>query len=138
MSWDVHIFKVSQPYPSAEAIPAGEKLLALGTMAHVHAAVVEHFPGTDWSDASWGLFRSTFGSIEFNLGRDDPAQSMMLHVRASSEVVVPIVALCRDQKWSAFDCSTGELLEHADDPTAGIEGWLGYRERVIAGYDSGT
>jgi len=56
---------------------------------------------------------------------------MMLHVRASNELAQPIVALCREEGWTALDCSTGEFLETAEDPTAGLNGWRAYRDRVI-------
>lgn len=131
MSWDVSIMKFSQPYTSIQDIPDDETPLPIGSQAQVHAAVTKHFPGTDWSDAAWGIFDSPFGSVEFNLGKDDPAESMMLHVRASNEIIAPIVAMCVEAGWNALDCSTGELLETADDPTAGLEGWRAYRDRVI-------
>lgn len=131
MSWDVSILKFSQPYAAVEEIPDDETPLPLGSQQHVHSAVTKHFPGTNWSDAAWGIFDSPFGSIEFNLGKDDPASSMMLHVRASNEIVAPIIRLCLEEGWNALDCSTGELLEAADDPTAGLEGWRAYRDRVI-------
>ncbi|MEW4489727.1 hypothetical protein AB1L42_16720 [Thalassoglobus sp. JC818] len=131
MSWDVSILKFSQPCAAVEDIPDDEAPLPLGTHQHVHGAVTKHFPGTDWSDPAWGIFDSRFGSVEFNLGKDDPATSLMLHVRASNEIVTPIVALCLEEGWNALDCSTGELLESAEEPTAGLEGWRTYRDRVI-------
>ncbi|WP_166832125.1 hypothetical protein [Thalassoroseus pseudoceratinae] len=131
MSWDVSVMKFSQPYASVEDIPDDETTSPIGTLSHVHAAVTRHFPGTDWNNAAWGIFDSPLGSIEFNLGKDDPATSMMLHVRASNEIVQPIVALCREEGWTALDCSTGEFLESTEDPTAGIDGWREYRDRAI-------
>lgn len=131
MSWDVSIMKFSKLYAAVEDIPNDETPLSLGKQEHVHAAVTRHFPGTDWSDAEWGIFDSPFGSIEFNLGKDDPITGMMLHVRASNEIIGAIVALCLEEEWNALDCSTGELLESAEDPTAGLEGWRAYRDRVI-------
>jgi len=124
--------KFSQPYTSVDEIPDDEKPCNLEAIPHVHHAVLEYFPGTDWNDPAWGIFDTPFGSIEFNLGSDDPANSMMLHVRTSNEIVAPIIALCQSQEWNALDCSTGELLEHADEPTDGIEGWRAFRDRVIS------
>jgi hypothetical protein len=135
MSWDVSIMKFSKNYDSVEAITDNESPLPLGSLADVHSAVSDIFLGTDWTDPVWGLFDSDFGSIEFNLGDDDPATSMMLHVRASNDIVHPIIELCRQQSWTAIDCSTGEFLEK--DPTAGIEGWRAFRDKVI-GQESGA
>ena len=131
MSWDVSIMKFSKPYASVEDIPDDETPLPIGTLAHIHSAVTKHFPGTDWTDVAWGIFDSPLGSIEFNLGKKDPASSMMLHVRASNEIVQPIVELCNEERWTALDCSTGEFLESAEYPTAGLDGWRAYRDRVV-------
>jgi hypothetical protein len=131
MSWDVSIMKFSKPYTSVEAIPDDESPLPLGTVTEVHDSVTQFFPGTDWTDSAWGIFHSPFGSIEFNLGKRDPATGMMLHVRASSEIVVPIIAMCRGNGWHALDCGTGELLEQSEHPTVGLEAWTAYRNRVV-------
>lgn len=132
MSWDVTIMKFGQSYGSVEEIPDDATPLPLGSTADVHAFVTKFFPGTDWSDAAWGIFDSPFGSIEFNLGKDDPAESMMLHVRASNEIVAPIVAMCREYGWNALDCSTGELLEKSENPAEGIEVWRAFRDKVLS------
>lgn len=131
MSWDVTIMKFGRTYGSVEDIPDDATPLPLGSTSGVHASVTRFFPGTDWSDATWGIFDSLYGSIEFNLGKDDPAISLMLHVRASNEVVAAIVAMCREYGWNALDCSTGESLENSTNPTAGIEGWRSYRDKVL-------
>ncbi len=131
MSWDVSIIKFSKTYTSLEEIPDDEKPIALGSQKSVHEAVSEYFPSTDWSDPSWGIFDSEFGSIEFNLGDDDPSSDMMLHARASNAVVPLILALCKGQDWLAVDCSTGEFLEFTEDPNAGIEGWRAYRDQMF-------
>jgi len=131
MSWDVMIMKFDQSYGSVGEIPDDATPLPLGSKTDVHGSVTKFFPGTDWSDASWGIFESTFGSIEFNLGEDDPADSMMLHVRASNEVVPPIIAMCRENGWNALDSSTGEMLESSENPTEGIEGWRAFRDQVL-------
>jgi hypothetical protein len=55
----------------------------------------------------------------------------MLHVRASNEVVQPIVDLRREEGWTALDCSTGEFLETEDAPTVELNDWHAYRDRII-------
>ena len=131
MSWDIIILKFTQSYSTADAVPDDAPTLPLGTQAEVHQAISNIFPGTDWSDPEWGVFDSEIGSIEFNLSSDDPIEDLMLHVRASNGIVPPIVALCRQQHWLAIDCSTGDFLEQADDPTAGLENWQAFRDSVI-------
>ncbi len=136
MSWDVSIINFSRPYESVEQIPHDEEPLPLGTRKAVHEAVLQFFPSTSWNDPAWGVFDSPCGSIEFNLGSDDPAQSMMLHVRASNKIVPLIVAFCKEFGWSAIDSGTGEFLERSENPEAGLETWRAYRDQVFKKYTS--
>lgn len=131
MSWDVSIMRFSRSYDAVEDIAEDERCLVLGAREEVHRAVLASFPGTDWSDPAWGRWESEFGSIEFNLGGDDPAESMMLHVRAGEQVVAGIVSLCKQNQWQAIDCSMGDFLEKRDDPTLGLNAWREYRDRAI-------
>lgn len=136
MSWDISIIKFSQSYESIDQIPDKAQTLPLGAKSAVHEAVSQFFPSTDWSDSAWGVFDSPYGSIEFNLGSDDPAQSMMLHVRASNEIISPIVALCKEQGWSAVDSGSGDFLDKVDNPEAGLETWRAYRDHVLKQHTS--
>lgn len=131
MSWDVSIHKFSRVYQSIEEIPMDETPLALGSRALVHEQVLIIFPGTDWSDPSWGIWGSPDGSVEFNLGKDEPATGLMLHVRANTNVIPAIVQLCRQNNWQAIDCSSGEFLEQSSDPACGLLSWSAYRDQII-------
>jgi hypothetical protein len=129
MSWDISIFKFSRPYDDVGQIHESPR--PLGARSDVHRAVLDIFPGTDWSDPAWRIWRCERGSIEFNLGNHEPADSMMLHVRAGEEVVPGIVALCLTNGWQGFDCSSGEFIECIDHPEEGLRAWQAYRDRVI-------
>ncbi|MDH5630057.1 MAG: hypothetical protein OEY96_07865 [Gammaproteobacteria bacterium] len=131
MSWDVSIINFSRDYSSTEEIPDNEQPLPLGRLADIHAAILEHFPDTDLRDPTWGTYDCKFGSIEFNIGTEDPVDSMMLHVRASNEIVPPIIEMCRRNNWSGLDCSNGEFLEKSNNPSSGIEVWRKYFNKVI-------
>ena len=133
MSWDVSIMRFDRSYDRIEDMPKEARPLPLGPRKSVQEAVLRVFPGTDWRDPAWGRWESAFGSIEFNLGADEPADSMMLHVRAGPEVGAAIVSLCLDNGWQGIDCSMGDFLEKRADATAGIKAWRAYRDRVIEG-----
>jgi hypothetical protein len=133
VSWDISIIKLQQVYESVTDIPADARPLDLGSRQTVHEAVLKVFSDTDWSDPAWGRWEASFGSVGFNLGGEDPATSMMLHVRAGTEVVPLIVRLCRDNGWQGFDCSTGNFIERSAKPEEGLEGWIAYRNQVIKG-----
>ena len=135
MSWDVSIQKFSRSYASISDIGDDERGLPLGPRNAVHGAVTEIFPGTDWADPAWGVWDSEFGSIEFNVGTD-PAEGMMLHVRAEAAVVSAIVQLCKVSGWQGVDCSSGEFLEKAEHPEESLLAWTAYRNRVVGSQGS--
>jgi hypothetical protein len=132
MSWDISICKFSRDYDTIDEIQEGERCYPLGTRFEVQTAISRSFPGTNWSDAVWGVFESPFGSVEFNLGHDDPVESLMLHVSASEEIVHRIVELCRAQHWQALDASDGTFLEKSGAPEAGLQGWQDFRTRALS------
>jgi hypothetical protein len=133
VSWDVSIHKFPRLYRSVADIPRDEVPLSLGSRAFVHELVRMEFPGTDWSDPAWGQWSSADGSIDFNLGSDDPATGLMLHVRANTNVIAAIVRLCLQNGWQGIDCSSGEFLEQSEDPARGLVSWTAYRDQVIRG-----
>jgi hypothetical protein len=111
MSWDILIMKFCRPYRSVAELPEDERPLDLGSCRFVRERVSTAFPGTDWADSAWGIWDASIGSIEFNLGNDNPVEGLMLHVRAHTEVVPLIVNLCHTNGWQGLDCSTGYFIE---------------------------
>lgn len=130
MSWDVAIMKFSRDISSIEEM-GDEAPLNLGDRSFVHKAVLEFFPNTNWTDPAWGLYDGEFGSIEFNLGDKDLAEGMMLHIRATDQIVKPIIALCLKNGWSGLDTSSGKFIEKSENPTDGINTWRQFRDRVL-------
>ncbi|NKA72570.1 hypothetical protein GO285_01482 [Ralstonia solanacearum] len=133
MSWDVSLIKFTRRYRAIPEIPDDERPHPLGALAEVHAAVSEVFPKTNWSDPAWGIYDGAFGSIEFNVGRDDPVQSLALHVRASNEIVNGILVLCKRLDCQAIDLSDSSFLDQSEHPTDGLEKWRAYRDQVLGG-----
>lgn len=131
MSWDVSLFKFSRRYGSVSEIASDEQLVSLGSLSDVQSAVTSIFPNTDWSDPHWGIFSSTFGSIEFNVGKADPVQSVGLHVRAGDEIVRGILLLCGHLECQAIDLSDGSFLEQSDEPARNLQKWRAYRDQIV-------
>ena len=131
MSWDVSIQRFNRVYTSVDQIPHDEQCLPLGSQAEVRATISQVFHGTDWSDPTWGLYQCAAGSIEFNMGKKEPNDGFALHVRASSQIVEPIIALCRAHEWQALDFSDGQFLEQSGDPSANLRAWASYRDQII-------
>ncbi|WP_321918107.1 MULTISPECIES: hypothetical protein [unclassified Paraburkholderia] len=78
-----------------------------------------------------GIYDGEFGSIEFNLGKDDSVQSLALHVRASTEIVGGILQLCERLCCQAIDLLDGSLLYQYEHPATGLEKLRKYRDQVI-------
>ena len=118
-------------YAEITEIPEDESCAPLGSRVEVQIAISKFFPSTDWSDPAWGNYESTDGSIEFNLGSDEPNTGFMMHIRASATVVPSIVAMCIAEHWQALDCGSGEFLERSATPDAGLEQWIDVRKDVV-------
>jgi hypothetical protein len=131
MSWDVTVQRFNMEYESVAEIPDSEQCVALGSSAEVRAAINRFFPAVDWSDTSWGIFESDNCSVEFNMGEDEPNTGFMMHIRASSNVVPAIVAMCLAERWQALDCSEGVFLERTLEPGIGLEKWATYRNQIM-------
>lgn len=132
MSWDVTVQRFSRgEYAEITEIPEDESCAPLGSRVEVQIAISKFFPSTDWSDPAWGKYESTDGSIEFNLGSDEPNTGFMMHIRASATVVPSIVTMCIAEHWQALDCGSGEFLVRSATPDAGLEQWIDYRKDVV-------
>ncbi|WP_028206417.1 hypothetical protein [Paraburkholderia nodosa] len=123
MSWDVSLYKFSQRYRHIQEISGDEQPHQLGTRSEVQAAVSDTFPGTNWNDPAYGIYDGEFGSIEFNVGKDDSVRSLALHVRASTVIVGGILQLCERLGCQAIDLSDSSLLDQSEHPAAGLEKW---------------
>jgi hypothetical protein len=132
MSWDISVQRFLRgEYGHLNEIPNDENFAPLGSRKEVQQVISTFFPGTDWSDPEWGRYRSREGSIEFNMGADDPTLSFTMHVRASSAISETIVAMCLEARWQALDYSTGEFLEKAVDSGRGARQWAQYRDQIV-------
>lgn len=135
MSWDISIMKFSRQFESVADIPDDEKLQILGTRSSVQQIISSIFQGTNWSDSAWGVWRGRDGSIEFNLGDDDPTDGVRLNVRAGHDVVPLIIKLCLSNGWQGFDYSSGDFIEKSETPERGLENWSSYRDQIIGSGD---
>lgn len=132
MSWDVYVARFDNAYQSFAHIPDDSAPLPMGPAARVRERISEVFPHTDWSDPTWGMWAGPAGSIEFNMGKVDPVDGFMLHVRAGDVVVVGIVQLAEALKGQAFDAGHGDLLRiGADGSSPGLTQWRRYRDQVL-------
>jgi len=130
MSWDAMIFNIrgASP-PPVEQLKDGD-CEPLGSAAGVRQRISSLLPGVDWSDPTWGVYSQDEFSIEFNVGKDDPIDSMVLHVRGG-DAISAITKFARPLDWSVLDCSTGEFLDLENPSPAGWKAFQAFRDQVI-------
>lgn len=81
-------------------------------------------------DLSWQELDSDKWSIEFSVGKEKEAESVMLLIRGGEpkEVFALLVA---DLNTRLIDCSTGEFFLPGE-PTS-FESWKAYRDKIVKG-----
>jgi hypothetical protein len=137
MSWDVVLFNTRGRTPPPVEQFQESDCEPLGPATEVRTQIAKLLPGVDWSDEAWGLFEGDGFSIEFNVGKNDPIGSMMLHVRGGGDAISAITAVARPLGWSALDCSTGEFLDLDNPSQKGWEGFQAFRDKVIMKHQEG-
>ncbi len=130
MSYDVFIMKFGEHYSDLDDMPKDVEAMPMGTNAEIREAIGRIFSNVNWDDTAWGFWDSDLGSIEFNVGADEPVTSLALHIRAQDAVMTGVVALFRDNGWQAFDGDEG-FVEQRDQPADGLAAWRAYRDKVI-------
>lgn len=132
MSWDIAIMDLPNDVTSIADIPDGFQPEPLGDRVALIAAIRDVAPGADFSDPSWGELVTPDFAIEFNMGRDEVVDSMMLHVRGGGGAVGFIDALLTHLDRRAIDCSAGEFFTSAASGES-FRSWQAYRDGVIDG-----
>ncbi len=134
MSWDVMIYNTHGVKPPSISDFQESDTKPLGPAAEVRNKLSSLLPGIDWSEPTWGVYDGDGFSIEFNVGKDDPITSMMLHVRGGGDAISAIAAFVDPMGCVAIDCSSCDFLEldHISQP--GWENFQAYRDKVIQQY----
>jgi len=137
MSWDVSLYKFDQIYSSLADIPSEESAMCpIGSTSEVKAAIDKVFSGTNWNEPQkwgiWGTWISDLGSVEFDIGCDDPVKTVALHVRAKDKIISGILELTKNLACQAIDVDEGVFL--TDNSANGMEKWCVYRNLIINQY----
>ena len=90
MSWDVVILNLSPGTAVLEDVPESAEI-TLGALPHVLDLLRQIFgENIDLADPTWGTLEGETFSVEFNIGTQDPCDSIMLHVRGDDAAIYPI------------------------------------------------
>ena len=131
MSWDISVFAAHEPPPPVAEMPQDWRPGVLGTAADVRSKISACLPEVDWSDPKWGTYDGDGFSFEFNVGREDPIDGFMIHVRGGGNAVSALLHLSNECNWYLLDASQGEWLHHCKDAEAGWNEFQAYRNRVL-------
>lgn len=131
MSWNVAVFACNTPPPPSGEMPPDFKLEILGSASEVREKISACFPATDWKDPAWGHFDGDGYGVAFNIGEEDPVESIGLRIVGSGDVVARLLELSEKSGWYLFDTSTGEWLHQMSDADEGWQEFQAYRNRVM-------
>ncbi|HXC34693.1 MAG TPA: hypothetical protein VNV43_02400 [Candidatus Acidoferrales bacterium] len=131
MSWDISILDLPAEAKTLADIPKDFKPSPLGPRSEVIARIREILPDTDFNDPAWGVFDGGDFSIEFNIGRKEICDGLMLHVRGGGGSAMAAVAgLLRHLKLRGIDCQTSDFFR-LDEAEASFDQWQAFRGRAI-------
>ncbi|MEU8181705.1 hypothetical protein AB0B85_11195 [Micromonospora sp. NPDC049044] len=131
MSWDVLIVAAPPHTGSVDQLPQDFDPPPLGTGPEIRRRLRENFPDLDLADPAWGLLGGPTWSIEFNIGSDDPVDSIMLHVRGGDDVLPVVARVVAVTGGRALDISTGVFLTDDCARSAGWHGFQQYRDDIL-------
>jgi hypothetical protein len=131
MSWDVVLMKVPSNIVTVEDFP-DDFSSELGPRSQVLLTLATVLPELDLTDPTWGILDGDDFSIQFNIGDDDPVDTIMLHVRGGDSAIGAIQRVCERTGWRALDMSGSGFINFAEDPAAGLRQWRIFRDRTVA------
>lgn len=137
MSWDVFLMHLPPEISRIEEINESSSF-GLGEKSEVLSRLVNILPEIKFQDSSWGSLDTKEFSIEFNIGDDDPVDSILLHIRGGDSAIDAIDKLCQSTGWRAIAITTGDFISFDHDPIAGLQKWRAYRDQVLKAKATGS
>jgi len=131
MSWDVYIQDFGN-YNRIEDIPEDFQPKTIGDKLDIISKIKEIAPDLNDSDNSWLILENNKFSIEFNIGKNDSLDSIMLHIRGDESVIGFINELISKLQLRAVDMATGEFINFSSH-LEGLRLWTEYRDFIMKG-----
>lgn len=130
VSWDISIQDLPDGVATVADIPDDYRPKPLGHRSALIERIRGFAPTANFSDPAWGELVTPDFVIEFNMGSDEVADAIMLHVRGGGGAADFVGALLHDLGLRAIDCSEGEIFSY-DTGDASFVRWQQYRDRII-------
>lgn len=130
MSWDVVLLKEKFDLEDCQGyVPP-----SLGSRDEVIALLTELFPKFNANDKSWGVLLEDDFSIEFNIGRKETVDSIMLHIRGGGDPVAIVKGIMKALNWQALDVQTTEFID-IDTESDSWGKFQQFRDTVLQNYN---
>lgn len=131
MSWDVVMVRTKTNGEALKDI-AGENIVHF-TQTEIAEAVKNAAAALgasyDCADPSYQHLGCGGWSIEFNVGGEPEAESVMLHVRGAEEPKEAFALISSALNARLIDCGTGEFI--TQDGAGSFERWKKYRDGIL-------
>ena len=132
MSWDVIIMKVPESFTGDfDELPEDWMPGNICTHKYLKNEIIKLFPKINNDDSSWMMLDEETYSIEFNVGEDDPINTITLHVRGDDKALESIKIFSEKLYCKALDTTEGEIIDFSDEPNKGFSKWREYRNKVL-------
>jgi hypothetical protein len=104
-----------QPLPAGlrtlDDIPEGYRPPPLGAREAIISRIRDRVPGVDFFYSAWGRLEGEGFSIEFHLGEEEEATSLLLHVRGDRKAISVVRDVSEALGCRAIDCSERAVID---------------------------
>jgi hypothetical protein len=108
---NIVIVKFAGSFHTFNEAAEDEHLLNLGAREGVQVAIDAVFEGIEWNEAGWGEWRGGGGAVTFDVGSDDPVETLVVQVAPGTDADSRILTLCKSNDWHATDSGMGEFID---------------------------
>lgn len=126
------VYASAAPPPPVEELSEDFAWEPLGPTEFVRNKLSSAIPEIDWSDPTWGDLDENGYSIEFNIGEDEPCDSVMLHIRGSDGgnfLQNRLRNICEKTGW--YILVGDEWFHQSIDPMKKFREFTVYRDKLI-------
>lgn len=131
MGWDVAGFIPPHGIEDLGAIPNNYRPAPIASRARFLEIATRIVPTVDARDPTWLDLTGCGQVLELSLGREDPIESVMFHVRGGDGGIPVMLEFAHTLGFRLLDCSTGEFLT-GDARNAAFSQWQDYRDRIVS------
>ena len=104
----------------------------LGNCAAIVRILTQLLPTFQYFSDGWGILKEANFSIEFNIGKEEITDCIMMSIRGGGDPMPIIKTICDATKWGAFDTSAAAFV---DVENLSPESWINFqafRDKVIS------